>query len=98
MSALARRASRLLPRLPAVASQLEASQASAAAPLSRVFSTSAAAQAPVHIEEEVYNRQRQLINLGNRVPTLAPDSWVAPNAVLVGDVDVYERVRAWGQP
>lgn len=38
-------------------------------------------------------RQRQLIILGNRVPTLAPDSWVAPSAVVVGDVDVYERVR-----
>jgi len=40
-------------------------------------------------------RQRQLINLGNRVVTLAPDSWVAPSAVLVGDVDIYEQVSIW---
>lgn len=94
MAAL-RRASRLLPRLPAIAAQVEAAQASSAAPLSRVFSTAAAAQAPVHIEEELYNRTRQLITLGQRVPTLAPDSWVAPNAVLVGDVDLYERASVW---
>ncbi len=37
-------------------------------------------------------RQRQFIILGNRVPTAAPDTWVAPNAVVVGDVDLYERV------
>ena len=37
-------------------------------------------------------RQRQLINLGLRVPTVAPDTWVAPNAVIVGDVDLYDRV------
>ena len=88
MAAL-RRASRLLSRLPTVAAQLEAPTV---APLSRVFTTSAAAQAPVHIEDEVYNRTRQLINLGQRVPTLAPDTWIAPNAVIVGDVDLYERV------
>jgi carbonic anhydrase/acetyltransferase-like protein (isoleucine patch superfamily) len=40
-------------------------------------------------------RQRQLINLGNRVVTVAPDSWVAPSAVLVGDVDIYEQVSIW---
>ncbi|GAB4822757.1 hypothetical protein N2152v2_009803 [Parachlorella kessleri] len=91
MAAL-RRASRLLSRLPAVAAQLEAPTV---APLSRVFTTSAAAQAPVHIEDEVYNRTRQLINLGQRVPTLAPDTWIAPNAVIVGDVDLYERVSIW---
>lgn len=40
-------------------------------------------------------RQRNIINLGNRVVTLAPDSWVAPSAVLVGDVDLYEQVSIW---
>ena len=39
-------------------------------------------------------RQRQFIALGNRVPTAAPDTWVAPNAVIVGDVDLYDRVGA----
>ncbi len=28
------------------------------------------------------------------MPTTSPDTWVAPSAVLVGDVDVYDRVRA----
>lgn len=40
-------------------------------------------------------RQRQLINLGLRVPTTAPDTWVAPNAVVVGDVDLYDKVCWW---
>ena len=30
--------------------------------------------------------------LGDRTPTLAPDTWLAPNAVVVGDVDLYEQV------
>lgn len=40
-------------------------------------------------------RQRQKINLENRVVTTSPDSWVAPSAVLVGDVDLFERVSIW---
>ena len=40
-------------------------------------------------------RQRQIMHLGNRVVTLAPDSWCAPSAVLVGDVDLYEQVSIW---
>lgn len=90
---------------------------------------------PVHIEDEPYCRQRQLIALGNRVsevgcighapdpaapacalaaqnrpvaqkhwhklssvlflfqiPVIAPDTWIAPNAVVVGDVDLFDRV------
>lgn len=42
-------------------------------------------------------RQRQLVPLGQRVPTLAPDAWVAPNAVLIGDVDLYDRVSWEGR-
>lgn len=41
---------------------------------------------------QLYNRQRQFVNLGLRVPTIAPDTWVAPNAVIVGDVDLYDKV------
>jgi len=33
--------------------------------------------------------------LGNRVVTLAPDTWVARSAVLVGDVDLFEQVSIW---
>ena len=36
----------------------------------------------------------QLLVLGNRVPVLAPDAWVAPNAVVIGDVDLFDKV--WG--
>lgn len=39
-------------------------------------------------------RQRQLIALGSRMPTLAPDTWLAPDVVVIGDVDLYDRVRA----
>jgi hypothetical protein len=52
------------------------------------------ARSPTHIEDEPYCRQRQLLVLGNRVPSLSPDAWVAPNAVLVGDVDLYDRVSS----
>ncbi|KAI7835796.1 hypothetical protein COHA_010315 [Chlorella ohadii] len=67
----------------------------AASQLGRVFTTSASTSAPVHPAEEVYNRQRQFINLGLRVPTVAPDTWVAPNAVVVGDVDLFDRTSVW---
>jgi len=46
----------------------------------------------VHIEDELYCRQRQLLVLGNRVPVLAPDTWIAPNAVVIGDVDLFDEV------
>ena len=59
----------------------------------RSISNSSALHAPVHIEDEPYCRQRQLICLGNRVPELLPDAWVAPNAVVVGDVDLFDKVR-----
>lgn len=49
----------------------------------------------IHIEEEVYNRQRHIINLGNRVVTASPDAWIAPSAVVVGDVDIFENVSIW---
>ncbi|KAL3132030.1 hypothetical protein ABBQ32_008649 [Trebouxia sp. C0010 RCD-2024] len=50
---------------------------------------------PVHIEDEPFCRQRQLITLGNRVPVIAPDTWIAPNAVLVGDVDLFDKTSIW---
>ncbi|KAL6782019.1 CAG2 [Auxenochlorella protothecoides x Auxenochlorella symbiontica] len=61
----------------------------------RVFTTSSSSHTSIHIEEEVYNRQRQLIPLGNRVPSLAPDAWVAPSAVVIGDVDLYDQASIW---
>eukprot|EP00891_Asterochloris_glomerata_P001806 jgi/Astpho2/1806/e_gw1.00037.15.1_t len=61
----------------------------------RSISNSSALRSPVHIEDEPYCRQRQLICLGNRVPELLPDAWVAPNAVVVGDVDLFDKVSIW---
>lgn len=89
--ALQRTARALLPRLAGLA------EAAPSSPLQflRAVSTSAVAQHSVHIEDEVYNRQRNVINLGNRVPSLAPDAWVAPSAVVVGDVDLFDRVSIW---
>lgn len=50
------------------------------------------ASTPTHIADEPFCRQRSLVPLGPRVPTLSPDAWVAPNAVVVGDVDLYDQV------
>lgn len=60
---------------------------------SRHLHASSSSLAPVHIEDEPYCRQRQVVILGNRVPTMAPDTWLADSAVLIGDVDLFERVR-----
>jgi len=44
------------------------------------------------VDEDLYNRQRSTIELGPRVPHIAGDAFVAPNAVVVGDVDIYDGV------
>ena len=83
----------LLARFAALA-QSQIPYSSAPAVQQRPFSCSSSCQSPVHIEDEPYCRQRQLLVLGNRVPVLAPDSWVAPNAVVIGDVDLFDKVCA----
>ncbi|KAL4443528.1 hypothetical protein ABPG75_011265 [Micractinium tetrahymenae] len=88
-------AQRLAPGVAALEICQPSTSAAAPAVWVRAVTTTAAARAPVHPEEELYNRQRQFIILGNRVPTTAPDTWVAPNAVVVGDVDLYERTSIW---
>lgn len=55
-------------------------------------SASNLASAPVHIEDEPFCRQRNHIVLGDREPMLQPDSFVAPNAILIGEVDLYDKV------
>ncbi|BDA41489.1 Gamma carbonic anhydrase-like 1, mitochondrial [Coccomyxa sp. Obi] len=67
----------------------------AACQQNKSIASSSACNAPIHIEDELYCRQRQLLVLGNRVPVLAPDSWVAPNAVVIGDVDIFDQVSIW---
>lgn len=44
------------------------------------------------IEDEFYLRQRNLITLGNRHPNPAEGAWVSTSAVVVGDVDLFDRV------
>ena len=43
------------------------------------------------VEDELYDRSRQEITLGNRTPSVAADAWIAPNATLVGDADVADQ-------
>lgn len=59
---------------------------------SRHFTTASGHCAPTHIQDEPYCRQRQMLVLGNRVPQVSPDVWVAPNALLIGDVDLFDMV------
>jgi len=67
--------------------------------LCRGFSTPpppsvAPAATSVDISQEWYNRQRQNIPLGNRVPHTAVGVYISPSATIVGDVDMLERVSA----
>ena len=48
----------------------------------------------LNLAPSLLGRQRQQVVLGNRVPTTAPDTWLAPDAVIIGDVDLFDRVRA----
>jgi len=75
---------------------VEASQAtSSTAGLARSVRTSALAAAPVDVRDEIFNRQRSVLPLEDRVPEASPDSWVAPSAIVVGDVDLFDKVVVW---
>lgn len=63
-------------------------------PIRSIYTSSTHLQ-PIHIEDEVYNRQRSVMNLNNRVVTTSPDAWIAPSAVVIGDVDIFENVSIW---
>lgn len=74
---------------------VEASQAtSSTAGLARSVRTSALAAAPVDVRDEIFNRQRSVLPLEDRVPEASPDSWVAPSAIVVGDVDLFDKASA----
>mmetsp|Transcript_8919 Transcript_8919/g.19023 ORF Transcript_8919/g.19023 Transcript_8919/m.19023 type:complete len:282 (-) Transcript_8919:609-1454(-) len=47
------------------------------------------------IEDEWYNRQRPIMPLLDKVPFYQADTWVAPNAVVIGDVDIYDKVAVF---
>lgn len=42
--------------------------------------------------EKFVDHHRNLMHLGKRYPLVAPDAYVAPNATVVGDVDLDDRV------
>jgi hypothetical protein len=46
------------------------------------------------IEDSWYNRQRPKLSLLDKTPWTQPDTWIAPNAVVAGDVDIYDQVRS----
>lgn len=48
----------------------------------------------VNIEDEWYNRQRNIFALHDKQPYYPVDVFVAPNAVVCGDVDIYGGVRS----
>lgn len=56
------------------------------------FGSEASTSEP-HVAQDWYMRQRQQIILGNRMPVVTASSWVAPNATLIGDTDLMDRVR-----
>lgn len=62
----------------------------------RQIVSSTSCRSPVHIEDELYCRQRQQVVLGNRIPYVSPDAWIAPNAVVIGDVDLFDKVKSGG--
>jgi len=49
----------------------------------------------IHITDEIYNRQRSTLPLLNRIVHASPSAYIAPSAVCVGDVDIFERVRIY---
>lgn len=50
----------------------------------------------VLIEDEWYNRQRSIFPLLDKEPYYPVDVFVAPNAVVCGDVDIYGGVSSPG--
>lgn len=48
-----------------------------------------------NIEDEWFNRQRPKLSLLDKSPWTQPDTWIAPNAVVAGDVDIYDQAGLW---
>ncbi|KAM0935922.1 putative NADH:ubiquinone reductase (H(+)-translocating) [Dioscorea sansibarensis] len=62
---------------------------------SRLVSTSASPAAPSDRVRWDYRGQRRVIPLGQWVPKIAVDAYVAPNVVLAGQVTVYDGASVW---
>ncbi|KAJ7517029.1 hypothetical protein O6H91_21G026600 [Diphasiastrum complanatum] len=69
------------------------SAAKSASAYSRSHSISAASRG-YHTEWD-YRGQRQILPIAHMVPDVAVDGWVAPNAVLAGDVLLQDRATVW---
>lgn len=77
---------------PSTSSQLAA--AASTSQFTRGYAVEPVAPAATYtdIEDEFYLRQRSQITLGNRHPNPAVGAWISPSAVVVGDVDLFDRV------
>lgn len=45
--------------------------------------------------KEKFSRHRQVMNLDGKIPDIAFDSWVAPNATIIGDVELGNNSSVW---
>lgn len=74
---------------------LASAQAAAGTQFTRAYAVEHVAPAATYtdIEDEWYLRQRSQITLGNRHPNPAEGAWISPSAVVVGDVDLYDKVN-----
>jgi len=48
-----------------------------------------------HSFKEKFCRHRQVMHLFDKHPYLATDSWVAPNAAVIGDVQIGDKSSVW---
>jgi carbonic anhydrase/acetyltransferase-like protein (isoleucine patch superfamily) len=44
---------------------------------------------------ETWSRHRKLMNLYNKRPVVAVDSFIAPNASVIGDVNIGDKTSVW---
>lgn len=79
-----------------LAARLEGAQAAGAArEMSQYFNApNGPAVKQVAIEDEWYNRQRNLFPILREHPYFPLDVYIAPNAVVCGDVDLYGKVSS----
>lgn len=75
-------------------------QSAAAVPLARQYiqffnAPNGPAVKLANIEDEWYNRQRNIMPVLHAGPWMQPDTYIAPNAVVVGDVDLYDKVAVF---
>lgn len=45
--------------------------------------------------KERFSRHRQIMNLYDKCPVIAHDVWVAPNATVIGDVEIANDASIW---